>query len=185
MSLELIIGPMFAGKSTEAVVRILDLKERGIPHCVFTSCHDTRYDSCGQSICSHSGLRLPALGVTELSSILALPQVSDASHIIIEEAQFFPELYTVVMELVEGKGKHVLVFGLDGDSERRPFGKILDLIPLADRYTKLRAECRLCGDGTAALFTKRISGGTGQVCVGGEDTYKPVCRKHYLEPTRH
>jgi thymidine kinase len=110
-----------------------------------------------------------------------MSQVREATHVIIEEAQFFPDLYDVVVDLVEGQGKHVLVFGLDGDSERRPFGRVLDLIPLADTYTKLRAECRLCGDGSAALFTKRTSGATGQVCVGGEDTYKAVCRKHYLE----
>lgn len=181
MSLELIIGPMFAGKSTEAVVRILDLVSRNIPHCVLTSLHDKRYDPTGQSICTHSGLRLPALGVTELTGALGLPQVRGAAHVIIEEAQFFPDLYDVAVELVEGQGKHVLIFGLDGDSERRPFGRVLDLIPLADKYTKLRAECRLCGDGTAALFTKRMLAVTGQVCVGGEDTYKAVCRKHYLE----
>lgn len=183
MSLELIIGPMFAGKSTEAVVRILDLVSRGVPHCVLTSFNDKRYDSTGQSICTHSGLRLPALGVSLLRDALMLPQLMGAMYVIIEEAQFFPDLYDVVLELVEGQGKHVLVFGLDGDSERRPFGRVLDLIPLADKYTKLRAECRLCGDGTAALFTKRMSAVTEQVCVGGEDTYKAVCRKHYLEST--
>jgi thymidine kinase len=88
------------------------------------------------------------------------------------------------MEMVEGQGKHVLVFGLDGDSERRPFGQVLDLIPLADKYAKLQAECRLCGDGTAALFTKRFSDATEQVSVGGQESYKAVCRKHYLEPIR-
>ena len=172
---------MFAGKSTEAVVRILDLVSRNIPHCVLTSFNDKRYDSTGQSICTHSGLRLPALGVSQLKGALILAQVKEASYIIIEEAQFFPDLYDVVLELVEEQGKNVLVFGLDGDSQRRPFGQVLDLIPLADKYTKLRAECRLCGDGTPALFTKRISAATEQVCVGGEDTYKAVCRKHYLE----
>jgi thymidine kinase len=111
-------------------------------------------------------------------------QLVDATHVVIEEAQFFPDLYEVVLQMVEGQGKHVLVFGLDGDSKRKSFGQVLDLIPVADMYTKLRAECRLCGDGTAALFTKRFSSATTQVSVGGEESYKAVCRKHYLDPVR-
>jgi thymidine kinase len=119
-----------------------------------------------------------------LKTILSAVNFADATYIVIEEAQFFPDLYHIVIEMVEKRGKHVLVFGLDGDSERRPFGQVLDLIPVADKYTKLKAECRFCGDGTAALFTKRFSADTEQVCVGGEETYKAVCRKHYLDPTR-
>ena len=184
MSLELIIGPMFAGKSTEAIRRVQSLQSQDIPYLVVTSVRDTRYDPSGESISTHSGLRIPATALSRLQSVLFTSELVKATHVIIEEAQFFPDLYEVVMEMVEKRGKHVYVFGLDGDSERRPFGQVLDLIPVADTYTKLRAECRFCGDGTAALFTKRFSSATAQVCVGGEETYKAVCRKHYLESTR-
>jgi thymidine kinase len=103
-------------------------------------------------------------------------------YVIIEEAQFFPDLYDLVVEMVEKRRQHVIVFGLDGDSERRPFGQVLNLIPFADKYVKLYAECNLCGNHTPAVFTKRTSGAVGQVFVGGEDSYNAVCRKHYLEP---
>ena len=185
MSLELIVGPMFAGKSTEAIRRVRAFQSSGTPHMVITSISDTRYDASGGSISTHSGSRIPATGVVNLSSVLSDEYMKAShSHIIIEEAQFFPDLYDVVVEMVEKRGKHVIVFGLDGDSERRPFGKILDLMPLADTYTKLHAECRVCGDGTPALFTQRITEERGQVCVGGEESYRAVCRKHYLESIR-
>lgn len=184
MSLELIVGPMFAGKSTEAIRRVRGFQSKGVPYLVITSMCDTRYDPSGQSLCSHSGLSVPAISLASLESVLPMGDFMKATHVVIEEAQFFPDLYSVVMEMVEGQGKHVLVFGLDGDSERRPFGQVLDLIPVADKYVKLQAECRLCGDGTAALFTKRFSGATTQVSVGGEESYKAVCRKHYLDPVR-
>jgi len=184
MSLELIIGPMFAGKSTEAIRRVLSLQLQGISYLVITSVCDTRYDPSGESISTHSGERIPATAVSALHSVLFTDDLAKATYVIIEEAQFFPDLYKVVMEMVENRGKHVLVFGLDGDSERRPFGQVLDLIPVADKYTKLHAECRFCGDGTAALFTKRFSGATEQVSVGGEESYKAVCRKHYLDSNR-
>ena len=182
MSLELVIGPMFAGKSTEAIRRIREFQATGTPHMVITSLCDTRYDPSGESISTHTGESIPAIALTTLQSALSTDLFAKATHIVIEEAQFFPDLYDVVVEIVEKRGKHVLVFGLDGDSERRPFGQVLDLIPVADKYSKLQAECRLCGDGTAALFTKRFSSYTAQVCVGGTEIYKAVCRKHYLEP---
>jgi thymidine kinase len=119
-----------------------------------------------------------------LQSAISTDLFAKATYVVIEEAQFFPDLYDVVLEMVEKRGKHLLVFGLDGDSERRPFGQVLDLIPVADTYVKLQAECRLCGDGTVALFTKRFSPYIAQVCVGGIDIYKAVCRKHYLESNR-
>lgn len=184
MSLELIVGPMFVGKSTEAIRRVRAFQSSGIPYMVITSIRDTRYDASGESISTHSGSRIPAIGAVNLSTVCSTIEYMKASHVIIEEAQFFPDLYDVVIEMVEKGGKHVIVFGLDGDSERRPFGKILDLMPLADNYTKLHAECRICGNGTPALFTKRITEVRDQVCVGGEETYRAVCRKHYLESIR-
>lgn len=184
MSLELIVGPMFAGKSTEAIRRVREFQLKGVSYLVITSLSDTRYDPSGESVRTHSGESVPACAVLELEPVLRMDEFMNATHIVIEEAQFFPHLYSIVIEMVEKRGKHVLVFGLDGDSERRPFGQVLDLIPVADKYTKLQAECRFCGDGTAALFTRRFSSNTAQVCVGGEETYKAVCRKHYLESTR-
>ena len=184
MSLELIIGPMFAGKSTEAIRRVRGFQSNSVAHLVITSIRDTRYDASGESVHTHLGESVPAIALTTLQSALSTHLFATATHVVIEEAQFFPDLYDVVIEMVEKRGKHLLVFGLDGDSERRPFGQVLDLIPVADKYTKLQAECRLCGDGTAALFTKRFSTYTAQVCVGGMEIYTAVCRKHYLESNR-
>ena len=184
MSLELIVGPMFAGKSTEAIRRVKGFQTDGIPYLVITSLRDTRYDPNGESLRTHSGDSIPAVGMVNLTPVLLMEQLVKASHVVVEEAQFFPDLYEVVMEMVEKRGKQVVVFGMDGDSERRPFGQVLDLIPVADTYAKLQAECRLCGDGTVAIFTKRFSTITTQVSVGGEESYKAVCRKHYLDPIR-
>lgn len=175
---------MFAGKSTEAIRRVRQFQSDGIPYLVITSIRDTRYDPSGESLRSHSGGSVPATALETLRTVLPTVPFAYAKYVVVEEAQFFPDLYEVVMEMVEKRGKHVVVFGLDGDSERRPFGQVLDLIPVADTYAKLQAECRLCGDGTAAIFTKRFSTVTTQVSVGGEESYKAVCRKHYLDPVR-
>jgi thymidine kinase len=59
-------------------------------------------------------------------------------------------------------------------------GEILDLIPYADKYTKLCALCKYCNDGTIAIFSKRIKNEASQVLIGGSDLYVSVCRNHFL-----
>jgi thymidine kinase len=74
--------------------------------------------------------------------------------------------------------KHIIICALDGDFMRKPFGKISELIPMADEITKLKAFCTECNDGTSAIFTWRLSKDTEQISINND--YIPVCRKHYL-----
>jgi thymidine kinase len=75
----------------------------------------------------------------------------------------------------------IVVVGLDGDFHRKPFGKILDCIPLADRVTRLTALCACCRDGTPGLFSFRKVPDEGQVLIGGADAYTPLCRMCFLK----
>lgn len=47
----------------------------------------------------------------------------------------------------------MIVAALDGTFQRKPFGKILDLVPLSEQVTKLSAVCIECGK--EAAFTRR------------------------------
>jgi thymidine kinase len=80
---------------------------------------------------------------------------------------------------VEKCNKHVVVSGLDGDSNRNPFGDLIKLIPICDTVDKLTAYCIKCNDGTLGPFTKKISNSDCIVDIGGIDKYIPVCRNHY------
>jgi len=181
MSLELIIGPMFAGKSSAALARIRRAKVLGWNCCLITSSIDTRYDTSGASINTHDKDCVPAIGVKMLAEVLTLGSFHQSRLVIIEEAQFFSDLYDVVKSMVESYSKDVIVIGLDGCADRKPFGQILNLIPIADTITKLTALCKRCGNGTVALFSALVKGEKAeQVCVGGADKYEPMCRQHYL-----
>lgn len=173
---------MFAGKSSAACQVIRRNRVIGRPTLVLTSALDTRYSQEAR-ITSHNQESYPAHATRELLPILQLEQFRAAQAILVEEAQFFPDLREFVLAAVEEFGKDVLCIGLDGDSERRPFGQLLELIPYADKFTKLAALCTRCHDGTEAIFTFRKPGApTGQqVSVGGQDQYEPLCRHHYLE----
>ena len=93
---------------------------------------------------------------------------------IINEGQFFDDLYDVVNLLVTEHNKIVYVGGLDGDFNMRKFGQMLDLIPICDKVEKLTAICSLCKN--TASFTKRIIKDNKQVLIGSSDMYIPVCR---------
>jgi len=190
MSLELIIGPMFAGKSSAVLQRIRRANVINRKVFIVTSILDTRYDVKAGAVYTHDkeSVRANSLGVNNLEDIFKLGEFHHADLIIIEEAQFFNGLYDIVRGAVEVFRKDVIVVGLDGDSDRRPFGEILQLIPLADTLTRLRALCKKCGDGTEGIFTLLNSEEEAekkeQIFVGGADKYMAVCRKHYLTSHR-
>jgi thymidine kinase len=180
MSLELVIGPMFSGKSSEIIKRIRLAKIINKRVLVIKPLIDNRYDE--NKIVSHS------FETENCSTVSKLEEINDTIYsydlIIIDEGQFFPDLKKFVLYWVEKNNKDLLVAGLDGDFKRQPIGQILDLIPYADKCNKINSLCKECNDGTLALFTHRKINekmSQEQVFVGGADTYMPLCRKHYLE----
>lgn len=185
MSLELLLGPMFAGKSSALLTIVRRHQALGWPVMVITHSMDKRYGE-NPEIVNHDLQRHPAIATDRLMPLLEHPEYAVAKLVVVEEAQFFADLVPFVTATVDSAGKNVVVVGLDGDAERRPFGRVLDLVPLADRVTKLTAFCHLCADGTPAIFTHAYRedaahlAADGKPCVGGGDKYKPMCRKHYL-----
>ena len=179
MSLELCIGPMFSGKSSFAIAYIRRNNIIGRKVLCITSDLDKRYTS-RPSLVTHDLEIIQAVSVGQLRDVVQKAEFDGASHIVIEEAQFFPDLKEFVLYAVEGRGKHVLCVGLDGDSKRRPFGQVLDLIPYCDSVHKHKALCKKCMDGTEAIFTFRKDDTDHQVEVGSTGAYEAVCRKHYL-----
>jgi len=177
MSLNLYIGPMFAGKSTV----ILGQVRRNTFINKKTMCITSSIDSrCKNAIQSHNNDTYPATATPDLLPMLKLAEFHSADTIVIEEAQFFHDLKAFVLSAVEDYRKEVIVVGLDGDSSRKPFGQILDLIPYCDSVQKLTALCIRCGNGTPAIFTSRRQGADGQqVLVGASDLYEPLCRRHF------
>ena len=183
MSLEIIIGPMFAGKSSALLSRIRRSKAIGKNVMVITSSLDKRY-SVEPALVSHDKESVAAFATAKLMSCLQendsqLAILLESDLVIIEEAQFFPDLHQFV-ELVLTLKKNIVVCGLDGDTTAKPFGQVLDCIPLADSVVKMTALCERCGDGTAAIFTGLRSSGSaeGQIKVGASETYIPLCRRH-------
>jgi thymidine kinase len=100
--------------------------------------------------------------------------VSENDIIGIDEGQFYPDLVSTVQQWLS-MNKIVIVSALDGDFQQQPFGQVLQLIPLAEKITKLNAVCHVC---TAdAPFSRRITTETNQQVIGGDDKYIACCRQ--------
>lgn len=182
MSLTLILGGMFAGKTTELMRRVARFESLNCRALVVNSTLDTR---CGDEIRSHEGKIRVATKVSNLSDA-CIP--ADARVIAVDEGQFFDDL-PMVVDFADA-GYHVLVAGLNGTAARKPFGHILSLVPHADEVVWCRALCRRCGDGTPASFSKPIANDVNAIAndvnapdairVGGLESYEAVCRDHFL-----
>jgi thymidine kinase len=105
-------------------------------------------------------------------------QICRYNYIVFEEAQFFKGLTKVIYSLLKTANRHILIVGLDGDANQKPFGEIFQCVPYATSVTKLSAMCLKCKDGTPAHYTVRKEASDSQVDVGGTDKYLAVCLKH-------
>ena len=171
--LELILGPMFSGKTTRLIQHYKAYKFIEKRVVVINYSLDTRYSETALS--SHDRVEIPCVFTSTLADKSTW---IDADVILINEGQFFGDLVPMVMEMVDTYNKKVHICGLDGDFRRQRFGSLLDLIPYADKVEKLSAFCGMCRDGTPAIFSHRVSAEVNQVVIGS-DNYMPLCRSCY------
>ena len=181
--LEIFVGPMFSKKTS----RLIDIYKQytfcNIPVEIINHCADTRYHDTMLS--SHDKVMVPCIQTDKISDVwFNNNQQSDnhlklknAAVILINEAQFFGDLYECVLDMLK-ENKRVYIAGLDGDFSRNKFGQILDLVPMCDKITKLTALCSMCKDGTLGIFSMRLTKETQQMVIGS-DNYIPVCRHCY------
>ena len=179
--IDIIIGSMFSGKSTELIRKINRYKVLKKKILVVNHKLDKRYSE--NSISTHSNMKFECISIENLSNINSnkdyLKEYHDCEVLVIEEAQFFKDLYNFVIKGADIDNKIVIVAGLDGDSNREEFGDILKLIPKCDSVKKLHALCVKCNDGTDASFTKRLVKNNSQIYIGVSE-FIAVCRYHYL-----
>lgn len=185
--LHLIMGPMFAGKSTYLINKARDLINQEVALdqiLIVNHSSDSRYDT--NKICSHNGDKIDSYSVgllDQLNTLLPINSLISKKYLLIDEAQFFPDLHETVIKTMQLFKQHdrsiiIYLFGLDGDYKQEQFNqsRILELIPYSSSVTKLLARCHICQSN--APFTKRIISSDAQILVGGSNEYQPVCFNH-------
>ena len=177
---EVVAGPMFAGKTEELLRRVRRAVIAGLRVEVVTHALDTRGGPA--RVASHAGLDAPSVAVSSAAELEAAV-LGETDLVAIDEAHFFgPDLVEAVGRLA-ASGIVVVVGGLDVTFDGRPFEPLPSLMALAERVDKLTAICTVCG--ADAIFHMRVTpaaaGGTELVPehVGGAETYQARCRRHF------
>ena len=181
--LEVICGPMIAGKSEELIRRVKTLTYAHQKIIAFKPAIDNRYDKT--AIASHDGEKYQAYAVRNTQEIddLVTP---DVQVVAIDEVQFFGDPIVDLVEKFADRGIRVIVAGLDTDFRGEPFGPMPVLLARAEFVTKLTAACTVCG--CAATRTQRLVNGEPAnyddpvIQVGAKESYEARCRKHHIVP---
>ncbi|HKW87348.1 MAG TPA: thymidine kinase [Candidatus Acidoferrales bacterium] len=170
--IEVIVGPMFSGKSEELIRRLRRAEIARQRVQIFKPAIDQRYSANG--IVSHSGLEIPS-GLIENGTQI-LEKVEARTEVVgIDEAQFLGEgLVESCMRLAD-LGKRVIVAGLDTDFMGRPFEPMPLLLVKAEEITKLLAICARCGN--PATHTQRLVASEDLIVVGAGGMYEARCRR--------
>jgi thymidine kinase len=170
--IEVIVGPMFSGKSEE-LIRRLRRAEIGRQRVqIFKPVIDQRYARNG--IVSHSGLEIPSELVQSGTEILE--KVAPRTEVVgIDEAQFLGESIVGACSRLAEAGKRVIVTGLDTDFMGRPFEPMPRLLAVAEEITKLLAICMRCGN--PAVHTQRLVASEELIVVGAGGMYEARCRR--------
>jgi thymidine kinase len=163
---------MFSGKTSELVRRVGRFKHARHTCLVIKYSHDRRYSD--EHVSTHDRLMLPAVACERLSDV---SNWCDYDVVGVDEGQFFPDLVEFC-ETAANSGKIVIVAALDGTFQRQMFGRVCELVPIAESIVKLTAVCAVChGD---ASFSKRTTDETAVELIGGADKYIPVCRQCFF-----
>ena len=176
-SLHVCIGPMYAGKTTKLIETYEDILAEDKKTIVLTHSSEIRYSI--EKLSTHDEKHLSCFKYNSIDMFIREKNedIVSTDAILIDEAQFFPDLFDKVLYMVNKMNKHVYVFGLDGDFQRNKFGQVLDLIPQCDTVEKLHSTCNVCSE--PAIFSHRICESDEQVLVGSQEVYQPLCRKCY------
>lgn len=178
-SIEIIVGPMYAGKSEELIRRINRARIAELKVLAFKPKIDNRYNK--DSITSHNGKQADCVAVDASQEILEYIKDKEYDLLAIDEVQFFDEGIVELCQLEADKGKRIICSGLDMDFRAEPFKVVPQLMSIAEHVSKLTAVCMVCK--LPATRTQRLVNGQPAkysdpiILVGAKEDYEARCRK--------
>lgn len=181
--IEIVIGPMYSGKSEELIRRLKRAKIAKQNVVVFKPLIDDRYSK--EDVVSHSGYAINAIPIKDSSEMEKYIN-EDTQVVGIDEVQFFDnEVVDMAIKLAD-KGIRVIAAGLDMDFKGEPFGPTPKLLAVAEFVDKIQAICSVCGQ-PATRSQRLINGQPAKydepiIQVGAVESYEARCRKcHVVE----
>ena len=169
--LNLILGPMWSGKTSELLRRYNRYKIANKKCLLIKYSEDNRYDK--HKVVTHDKISSDAINCSSLEKLDNI--VINYDVICIDEIQFFNDAY-IYCDKWANNNLIVEVCGLNGDFNRKPFKQISNLIPLVDNLIHLTAIDKR--NGLDAPFTIRLIDSNKQKIIGGNEIYDVSCREN-------
>lgn len=177
-----IYGAMGCGKTIDLLKTAYNYEERGQNVLLFTAARDNRA-GVGK-IKTRVGLERDAIPVTDEMNIyeyvIKYPKKVDC--ILVDEINFLRKKHIDdLSDIVDFLGIPVMCYGLRTDFLTNTFEGSKRLLEIADSIQEMKTICE-CGK--KAIINMRISDGKvvtegNQIFVGGNESYKSVCRRCY------
>lgn len=173
---------MNAGKSTEVLKVANSYEEQGKTVMLFTSSLDDRYGR--GKITSRMGLSREAILIDGNTNIVEMVGKENPDVVLIDEVQFLKiENILQIIEIVDELNIPVLCYGLKSDYRGLLFEGSEALLVFADKIKEIKSVCWYCNKKANMVLKfkdgKPVYSGE-QIEIGGNDTYRSVCRKHYF-----
>lgn len=177
---------MNSGKTIEILKVAHNYEEQNKSVVLMTSGLDTRVGV--GIVSSRIGLEREAIPVFQQTDIFeCIQQLEDHPYcVLIDESQFLTKKHVEQLaKVVDVLDIPVMAFGLKNDFRNEMFEGTKYLLLYADKLEELKTICWFCHKKATMnlhyLDGKPIYEGT-QVQIGGNESYYPVCRKHYFNP---
>lgn len=180
--IEVVCGPMFAGKTEELIRRINRLEYAHQNYIIFKPEIDNRYGD--DVITSHNKNAKKATSIKKSTHIYDYLEGENYDVIIVDEAQFFDEDLPSVVDHLADLGYRIIIGGLDRDFKGEPFGPMPALLAIAEVVTKLTAICQVSGK--PATRTQRIINGQPAakndplILIDAKESYEPRSRNKHI-----
>jgi len=180
--IELICGPMFAGKTEELLRRINRASYADLKIMIFKPSIDIRNHNV---VKSRSSQQKDAIEINDPFEIYKhINQQKNKPKIIaIDEVQFFDKSIVEIINTIANSGFIVIVSGLDLDFRGKPFHVTSKIASLSEYITKLSAICTICGE--PGTITQRYIDGkpadtdAPTILIGNTESYTVRCREHH------
>ena len=175
-------GAMGSGKTIDLLKVAYNYEERGQKVLIFTSALDNRYDV--GKITTRVGLQRDAIAVNKEFDIFEYikREKERPDCILVDEANFLTRKQVwELSDVVDLLDIPVICYGLRSDFRLNFFEGSGPLMEIADKIEEIKTICECGAKATVNMRfvdSKAVTDGE-QVFIGGNESYKSVCRKCY------
>tara|TARA_B100000424_G_scaffold266920_1_gene258823 strand:+ start:502 stop:1026 length:525 start_codon:yes stop_codon:yes gene_type:complete len=169
MSIEIYIGPMFAGKTTKLISMYNENKDSN------KVVIDYNKELSINNLINHTTIKLEKAYKGPYLSLIQekYKNILSKKYIYINECQFFPDLKTFVLKCLD-QNINVYLYGLDGDYKQDLFGQTMELIPYCSYIEKIKGTCQKCT--MDSIVSYRTTNDT-EIYLPNNNIYIPLCFK--------